>query len=100
MRAALFGVLVIASLGASVVQASDALTSPAALLSASCTGCHTTQQDSDHAIPSLDGYSADDLRTALIAFREDDNATVMNRIARGYTDADIDVIAAYLGKMQ
>ena len=100
MRAPLLGILVCAIWGVSGTQASDALTSSAALMSASCTGCHTTQQDSDHTIPNLDGYSADDLRTALMAFRDDENATVMNRIARGYSDADIDVIASYLGKAQ
>ena len=48
-------------------------------------------------MPNLEGYSAEDIRTAVIAFRDDENATVMNRIARGYTDADIEQIAAYLG---
>ncbi len=87
-------------LGASGAYASDASTSAAALMSASCTGCHTTQQDNDHSVPNLDGYSAEDIRTALIAFRDDENATVMNRIARGYTDADVEQIAAYLGATQ
>ena len=97
MRFVPLGILLAYALGAWGAHASDAPTSSAALISASCTGCHTTQQDSDHSVPNLEGYSAEDIRTALIAFRDDENATVMNRIARGYTDADIEQIAAYLG---
>ena len=97
MRAAVSAFAFVTFMGVFSAHAADAPTGAAALLSASCTGCHTTQPDSDHAIPNLDGYSADDIRTALVAFRTDDNATVMNRIARGYTDSDIDQIASYLG---
>ncbi len=97
MRAVVSAFILANLMGVAAAHAADAPTGAAALLSASCTGCHTTQTDSDNVIPNLDGYTADDIRAALVAFREDNNATVMNRIARGYSDSEIDQIASYLG---
>ena len=42
-------------------------------------------------------YSADDIMTAMAAFRAGSKpATVMNRIAKGYTDDELKPIAAWL----
>ena len=66
--------------------------SSVASLSASCSGCHASGQ----AIVSLDGMSAEAIATSLQRYRTEDGTTVMHRMARGFTEAQIDEIAAYL----
>ncbi|MBI3453003.1 MAG: cytochrome C [Rhodospirillales bacterium] len=64
------------------------------LLSISCAGCHGPEGRSPATIPPLYGRSAASIAEALRAFRADQRpATVMNRIAKGYTDAEIDGVA-------
>ncbi|MGE0386424.1 MAG: cytochrome c [Gammaproteobacteria bacterium] len=66
----------------------------ARMLAGNCYTCHGPGGHSPGAIPSIAGADADFIRERLRAFRDDDRATIMNRIARGYTDAEIDRIAA------
>ncbi len=96
MRAALFGGALVVALGASAAHASDAPTSAAAMLAASCSGCHAGA-GVDTSIPKLEGRAPEEIRDLMIAFQSDEEATLMNRIARGYTDEEIETIAAYLG---
>jgi sulfide dehydrogenase cytochrome subunit len=66
------------------------------LLSLSCAGCHGPSGKSPGDIPSINGRSADSLAIALRGFRADPTpagVTVMNRIAKGYTEAEIDAVA-------
>ena len=73
--------------------------SRAAMLSASCEGCHGTNGRSPGAIPTIAGRSADDLREALESFRAGaKNATVMDRHVRGYTEEEIRLIAEYFAQ--
>ena len=73
--------------------------SRAAILSASCEGCHGTGGRSPGAIPAIAGKSADYLREALESFRAGEKkATVMGRHATGYSDEDIRQIAEYFSK--
>lgn len=68
------------------------------MLAASCTACHGPDGRSPGAIPPLHGKSRRFIETALQEFRSDDSVgTVMNRIAKGYTDEEIQLIAAYYG---
>lgn len=61
-----------------------------------CTACHGPDGRSQGAIPSIDSLSAEDFALALKAFRAGTRqSTVMNRIARGLDDAEIDATAAY-----
>lgn len=70
----------------------------AALLASACFNCHGPEGVSPGPIPSITGFSADQLIALLNAFKADEIAgtTVMSRIARGYDDAEIAAIAAYL----
>jgi sulfide dehydrogenase cytochrome subunit len=71
----------------------------AALLSASCEGCHGTGGRSPGAIPAIAGKSADYLRETLESFRSGEKeATVMGRHATGYSDEEIRQIAEYFAK--
>tara|TARA_B100000678_G_scaffold75497_1_gene62037 strand:+ start:35974 stop:36312 length:339 start_codon:yes stop_codon:yes gene_type:complete len=72
------------------------LPSSASILAASCSGCHSA--GSAPATPSLAGRSADEIAAGVMAYKSDQSGTtVMHRIARGYTQAEIETISAYLG---
>jgi hypothetical protein len=45
---------------------------------------------------SLEGYTTERLEALITAYRGE-GATVMHRMARGYTDAEIESIATHLG---
>jgi len=64
------------------------------LLSLSCAGCHGPGGHSPGPIPSIYGRSPAAIAETMRAFRSDERpATVMNRIAKGYSDAEIDALA-------
>ena len=67
-------------------------TADARLIALSCAGCHGPDGRSPGSIPSLNGRSATALAMALRAFRTEP-ATVMGRIAKGYSDEEIDAVA-------
>lgn len=72
----------------------------AALLAASCSGCHAHNggDGNDIAIPSLNTMSADQIRNSLKIFRTNEESTVMTRIARGFSEDEINLLADYLGQ--
>jgi sulfide dehydrogenase cytochrome subunit len=68
-------------------------TAPANLANA-CAGCH----GGDGAIPMIDELTSEEIAEMLRLFKNDEVVvTVMNRIAKGYTDEEILAIANYLG---
>ncbi|MEL6415308.1 MAG: hypothetical protein AAFQ15_10270, partial [Pseudomonadota bacterium] len=76
-------------------QTLDAQTGKAALLAAACSGCHSDVSD---GIASLQGYSVEALQASLSNYKSDaDGTTVMHRLARGYSETDIELISLYLG---
>lgn len=67
-----------------------------ALLAASCSGCHA-KAASDDAFPQIYGRPAAEIREAMLAFRADERTgTVMNRLAKGYSESEIRALADYL----
>lgn len=71
---------------------------PPDILAAPCSTCHGPGGKSPGAIPSLDRLGAEAIRTSLLAFRKGEvQGTIMNRLARGYTESEIDAIATHLG---
>ena len=74
-------------------------TSPANLANA-CGGCHGTDGISPGPIPSINEISEEDMIALLTAFKADEAAvTIMNRISKGYTNAEITAIAAYFASI-
>ena len=64
----------------------------------SCSGCHDAKLASP-SVPPLKGRPAAEIVTAMEAFRAGTReATVMTRIAKGFTDEETRAIAAWLGK--
>lgn len=67
---------------------------------ASCSGCHAPTAPAT-AIPSLRGRTAADIKSALLAFKADARAaTVMDRIAKGFSEAEIDALATWLAGLR
>jgi cytochrome subunit of sulfide dehydrogenase len=67
-------------------------------LAAGCAICHGTQGKATPNAPvvSLAGLPRDQIATQMRAFRDGQRpATVMHQIAKGYTDPQIDAIAAW-----
>jgi cytochrome c553 len=63
---------------------------------ASCSGCHSSAATAS-SIARLYGRDAGDITTAMAGFRDGSlPATVMNRIAKGFTDDELRAIAAWL----
>ena len=70
----------------------------AALLTASCSGCHAPGGSSD-GIASLEGRSTAALEASLLAYRNDTGGgSAMHRMARGYTEQQIAIIARARGE--
>jgi sulfide dehydrogenase cytochrome subunit len=64
----------------------------------SCSGCHDARIATP-SIPPLKGRPATEIATAMEAFRTGGReATVMGRIAKGYTEDETRAIAAWLAQ--
>ena len=65
-------------------------------LAATCTGCHGTGGASSAGMPRLAGMPRDQLKRSLQEFKSGARpGSVMPQLAKGYTDAQIDAIAAW-----
>lgn len=73
-----------------------------AVLAASCTSCHGTDGRSPGTMPSLAGLPEEVLATSLAAFKagEDPSATIMSRIASGFSDDELDALARYFAGLE
>ena len=70
-----------------------------AVLTNTCFSCHGTDGKSTGDMPTIAGKNEKFITQKLMAFKKDkDNPTIMNRIAKGFSDAEIAVIAKYYAK--
>ena len=93
---ALAAAALLATTGAALAQDAAALRQQA--LAATCANCHGTQGRAvdGAAVPGLAGMPAVYLVEQMKAFKAGTRpATVMHQLAKGYSDAQIDQIAAY-----
>jgi cytochrome subunit of sulfide dehydrogenase len=68
-------------------------------LAANCANCHGTGGRSAGEMPSLAGMNRDQLITQMAAFKAGTRpATIMHQLAKGYTDAQIALIADYFAQ--
>ena len=66
-----------------------------------CAGCHGQGGLSSGSIPSLAHLDEESVHLLLEGYRDGEiEATVMNRIARGLTDAEIAFLASYFGSLE
>ena len=73
-----------------------------ARLAATCTGCHGTDgRTVGGAIPALAGQPKEALLASLMAFKSGErSATVMTQLAKGYSDTDLERIAAFFAAQE
>ena len=89
----------IAALCTPTTQAADDVKiTRASLLAQPCFACHGTNGNSVGApLPSLAGQTEEMLSASLLAFKKGElPATLMTRIAKGYSDEDLKLIANYI----
>jgi cytochrome subunit of sulfide dehydrogenase len=97
LRAALVASL-LAGAGLSPAVAQDAKALQQQALAATCANCHGTQGQAvpNASVPGLAGLPASYVAEQMKAFKAGTRpATVMHQLAKGYSDAQIDAIAAY-----
>jgi len=68
-----------------------------AVIANTCAGCHGTQGASvDTKIPPLAGQNVDEFVATMLAYRDGSRkGTIMNRVAKGYSDEEIQAIAEH-----
>ena len=65
-------------------------------LASSCAGCHNITGKSLTGMPGIAGRSKESLASTLKDYKEGKRpGTVMHQLAKGYTNEQIDLIAAY-----
>jgi sulfide dehydrogenase cytochrome subunit len=72
----------------------------APLAAEGCIGCHGPGGTGAGGIPALAGRDAAELRALMIAFRANERpGTIMGRVARGYTDAEIAAMSEHFARL-
>ena len=98
-RRSSFGAVLLMLLAPSLAMAAEPGPS-GATLGRNCLICHAKDYHDVNPIPRLSGFSAADIAAALRDYRAGRRqATIMDRIASGYSDAEIDRIAAFLSSL-
>jgi cytochrome c553 len=70
-------------------------------LAAACANCHGTNGVSQQGMPNLSGQQRAYLVQQMQDFRAGKRpATIMHQIAKGYTDEQIDALAAYFSEQR
>ena len=65
---------------------------------AACSACHSTRAKVETPVPRLVGRKPADIVAAMQAFRAGSgNSTVMDRIAKGFSEDEVKAIAAWYG---
>jgi len=62
----------------------------------SCSGCHATNASAGTPVPPLNGRSVAEIADAMTEFKAGKRpGTIMDRIAKGFSDEEIKAIAAW-----
>ena len=92
-------ILGLAVLGAGAEAAEIIPAAPPGALS--CSGCHAVRPGPDEVLPRITGRPPEEIVAAMAAFRSGERpATVMDRIAKGFTDEESRAIAIWLGRVR
>jgi cytochrome c553 len=90
----------VAALTASIGAALAASPEPPAG-AAACSGCHPANAGVETPVPRLAGRNAVEIVQQMQAFRSGErDATVMDRIAKGFTDPELQAIAAWYAEQR
>ena len=67
----------------------------------SCSGCHPPTASAETKVPPLRGQNPADIAAEMKAFRSGERpSTVMGRIAKGFSDGEIQAIAAWVAEQR
>jgi sulfide dehydrogenase cytochrome subunit len=91
-------ILILTSIGLLLLIAGSGLAADnrPAMLANPCAGCHGTDGASPGPIPPIKGLPSSYIISVMKAFKTDQRkGTVMNRIAKGYTDEEITLMAKH-----
>ena len=68
-------------------------------LAATCANCHGTNGHAQGAVASLAGLPKADIVQKMAEFRDGKRpATIMHQLAKGYSDAQIEAVAAFFAR--
>ena len=74
---------------------------PPPLIAQACIGCHGQAGAGGGSMPKIAGYNRDLFIAQWKAFRDKQRpATIMDRVASGYTDAEVALLADYFSKLK
>ena len=86
------------ALACTLMQAGAADAADAPPGASSCSGCHAASKTVDTAVPTLSGRKPAELVIAMREFKSGARpGTVMGRIAKGFSEPEIEAIAAWFG---
>ncbi|CAG0911151.1 unnamed protein product [Cyprideis torosa] len=70
-------------------------------ISLACSSCHGTEGVSYGSVPSLKGRPAEQIEEKMQLFKKmSDKVTIMSRIAKGYSEEEITMVADYFGSLK
>lgn len=96
-----FVVLLAGLLAVPTLASAASISERGAAWAQACAACHGPDGQSQGAIPALDRLSPKDFRGAMRAFRtEERQGTVMNYIAKGLSEADVEAVTTYFAAMR
>lgn len=83
-------------------KSKDSISARAKMLAYTCAGCHGEKGASGGpAIPSIGGLSEDSFIEVMNAYKEGEgNPSIMDRIAKGYSEDDIKAMTSYFVKQE
>ena len=85
-----------AVIGLALITAAAVASAQPPVGAASCTGCHPSSARVSSPVPRLSGLDRAAIVRAMQEFRSGQRAaTVMDRLAKGFTDDEIQAIAAW-----
>ena len=68
---------------------------------ASCSGCHATNAAAETPVPKIHGRPAAEMIDVMTEFRTDKKpSTVMNQLAKGFTEEETRAIAVWLASQK
>ncbi len=100
-RLPLLGLLASAAVLAAEPNAAPPAAAPFPYFVGNCFNCHGTEGRVNSAIPSIAGRDKAYLEETLKAYKAGTKqATIMNQLAKGYTDEEIAVLADYFSRQK
>ena len=101
MRVTSVVVLVAGLLAGLVLAPAVVLAADAPPGAAACSGCHAVNAAAETPVPKINGRNADETVALMTAFRTGARpATVMNRIAKGFSEDETRAIAVWLASQR